>query len=56
MTTRKHTVTFTTQEIVAALLDKFPGEFSDEEMEGEPQIYAHIDGTYEIRYESKVPQ
>ncbi len=54
--TRKHTVTFTTQEIVNALVEKYPGEFSDQEIKGIPTLYSHIDGTWEVRYESAIPQ
>jgi hypothetical protein len=56
-------VTFTAAEIVAALIDKFPGEFSDQEMQGDARLrVAGQDRTifpstdFIIEYDSEVPQ
>lgn len=49
-------MTFTTKEIIGAVLDKFTDEFSPNEIKETPTMQQLGDGTWLISYESEVPQ
>lgn len=49
-------MTFTTSEIVGALRDKFPEEFSQNDAHGDAAIVAYSDDVWILTYDSEVPE